>query len=77
MSAKTRSLDTIVREERLGQVVQRERALMDSKIETAIAAFYKYLLDNGHLKPTAELDREVRAMVDSGELRPDKPVLIR
>lgn len=76
MAGKVKSLDGIVRKSDLEQILKAEREATHEFVKVALGEFYQYLLENGHLRPTAELDADVRARIDSGELKPDRPKLI-
>jgi hypothetical protein len=80
MSAKTRDVRTVITHAQLEARLKQERELQAEAtaklLESALAQFYQYLLEAGHLKPTAEADAEVRRRLDAREISLPKPQLI-
>lgn len=76
MAGKVKSLDGIIRTSDLETILLKEREATQEFVKVALGEFYQYLLENGHLRATEKLDNEVRAMVDSGELKPERPRIV-
>lgn len=76
MAGKVKSLDGIIRKHDLEAALLKEREATHEFVKVALGEFYQYLLENGHLRPTEALDADVRARIDSGELKPERPRLI-
>ncbi len=76
MAGKVKSFSDIVHKKDLDAILAREREATAKLVETALAQFYEYLLEAGHLRPTPEADAEVRRRLDAREISLPKPQLI-
>lgn len=80
MAGKTRDIRSVVTHTQLEARLQQERDLQAEAtaklLEKALGEFYQYLLEAGHVRPTAEADAVLRQRLDNGELRLPKPQLI-
>lgn len=81
MASKVKPFDGFLRKRDVEAMLAREReatiAFVNEALEKALSQFYEYLLKNGHLRPTEQLDTQVRAMIDSGEIKPNLSIVSR